>query len=178
MGDEGVEQLRQIERDWPYGNLLLLRESLERAFSIGRAVSTQERDQAREAAIYSGNRMAEFGVEAAALRAEVATITAFAKTQQQLAADLENTLVKENAQLLEARAEVARREKERDGWQALYAQVREVICCCNRTDTPEKGPLYDYTCEWCAAHPEGDVAIGLLERAEAAEARIRELEEK
>jgi len=54
----------------------------------------------------------EVGRRLASLRAEVATMTAFAKTQQQLAADLENTLVKENMMLIEARAEVARLEKE------------------------------------------------------------------
>ena len=40
------------------------------------------------------------------------------------------------------------------------------MCSCNKTDTPEKGPEYDYTCEWCDAHPQGDwdaVKAALLE---------------
>jgi hypothetical protein len=40
-------------------------------------------------------------------------------------------------------------------YEALYAEAREVLCSCNHTDTPEKGPGYNYTCEWCEQHPEG-----------------------
>lgn len=45
-----------------------------------------------------------------------------------------------------------------DKWLKLYAAAREAICCCNKTNTPERGPLYDYTCEWCTEHPEGNWA--------------------
>lgn len=41
---EGRKELREIEKDWPYGNLLLFRESLERAYSAGAASMKQQRE--------------------------------------------------------------------------------------------------------------------------------------
>ena len=61
-------------------------------------------------------------------------------------------------------------------YEALYAEAREALCSCNHTDTPEKGPLYDYTCEWCKAHPDGAEPPPIIKELWAAETRVRDLE--
>lgn len=52
-------------------------------------------------------------------------------------------------------------------WLKLYAELRECECSCNIVDkTTPVGDDYNFVCEWCSEHPEGDwdhVEIALRE---------------
>lgn len=111
MEDEGVAQFRELPSYDECSSVGSTGTPLQRFIWNNEPAKNSEaqkfRDDLREV-LTDVTHYAKQDVENASLRAELATMTAFAKTQQQLAADLENTLVKENAALLEARSEVAR----------------------------------------------------------------------
>ena len=49
-------------------------------------------------------------------------------------------------------------------YEALYAEAREFLCSCNLVDSnAEPGSSMNYTCEWCAEHPEGADAPPLIQ---------------
>jgi len=91
-------------------------------------------------------------------------------------------IVKSMARCAKAYAQSLRDELERaKRYEALYAEARESLCSCNHTDTPEKGPLYNYTCDWCETHPDGaepPLVIKQLWEAQAELERVRSERDK
>jgi hypothetical protein len=77
----------------------------------------------------------------------------------------------------ELRAKLDRACAERDEFQTLYYEAREILCSCNIVDTSKPlGDPYHIVCEWCAEHPKDmKPTFTLANRAETAEAELEKV---
>lgn len=66
---------------------------------------------------------------------------------------------------------------ERDTYEALYAEAREILCSCNIVDQSKPvGDPYNYVCEWCESHPQGAEAPPIIKKLWRLETKFAERE--